>query len=121
MSESTATNARSPDRAISDSLSDTLGRETFVSRLRGALINSETGRSTGIIIGLTGEWGSGKSSILNLLAKDIRKHHDYALIVRFDPWLISGRNDLITTFIGQVTGTINANHTAQEDRRPVPP
>ena len=35
----------------------------------------------------------GKSSTLNLVAERIQRDHKNAVVVRFDPWLISGRND----------------------------
>jgi KAP-like P-loop domain-containing protein len=50
--------------------------------------------------------GSGKSSILNLLSEAIKERHQHALVVRFDPWLISGRNDLISAFITELLRTI---------------
>ena len=75
-------------------------------RLMDALIDPRTRRATGVVIGITGEWGSGKSSILNLLSEAIKDRHTDALVVRFDPWLISGRNDLISAFITEVLSTI---------------
>ena len=59
-------------------------------------------KATGVIIGITGPWGSGKSSILNLLDSCIKENHPDAIVVRFDPWLISGRNDLISEFIAEL-------------------
>lgn len=60
-------------------------------------------------MGIAGPWGSGKSSILNLLQEHLKERYEHALIVRFDPWLVSGRNDLIAEFLGELIGTINAD------------
>ena len=65
-------------------------------------------RSTGVVIGIAGPWGSGKSSLLNILNEHILATYPQALIVRFDPWLVSGREDLVGKFISEITGTINA-------------
>ncbi|MBK6702972.1 MAG: hypothetical protein IPG56_03760 [Caulobacteraceae bacterium] len=87
-----------PERPIRGSSEDALDRGRFVSRLVDALIN-RAGQSTGVVVGLTGQWGSGKSSILNLLDESIRERHRNSYVVRFDPWLVSGRDDLILDFL----------------------
>jgi predicted KAP-like P-loop ATPase len=91
-----------PERPIEEKADDFLNRSDFVDRLSKSLV-ARNGQSTGIVIGLTGSWGSGKSSILNLLREHLRHQYpDAILIVNFDPWLISGRDDLITQFLAQV-------------------
>jgi hypothetical protein len=104
-----------PERAIESRAEDKLERSQFIERLTLALVNSSTGKSTGLVIGITGPWGSGKSSILNLLHEHLKGMYEDALIVRFDPWLVSGRDDLIAEFLGELIGTINANQS-QKDR-----
>ena len=73
-----------------------------------AFIHPQTGKATGVVLGVTGPWGGGKSSILNLIQERVKKDHPDAVVVRFDPWLISGRNDLISGFINELLGTIKA-------------
>jgi predicted KAP-like P-loop ATPase len=70
-----------------------------VTRLTTALIDTKTDKATGVVVGITGPWGSGKSSILNLVSLEIRRTAPKALVLPFDPWLISGRNDLISEFL----------------------
>ncbi|PXA99797.1 hypothetical protein DMC47_01675 [Nostoc sp. 3335mG] len=91
-----------PERPIQHPEEDSLSRDVFVQRLVAALINRETHRSSGIVVGVTGPWGSGKSSVLNLVAARIKTDHANAIVVRFDPWLVSGRNDLISSFIEEL-------------------
>src|SRR5690349_7461474 len=86
------TSAR-PERPIECADADKLERDTFVRRLTDALINPNTNRSTGVVVGIVGPWGSGKSSILILLEEAIKSRYDSAIVVRFDPWLVSGRDD----------------------------
>jgi predicted KAP-like P-loop ATPase len=97
-----------PERPIATATEDVLGRTAFVRRLNHALINAATRRSTGVVIGLAGRWGSGKSSILNLLEGDIKETYPGALVVRFNPWIVSGRNDLITEFIRELIAAIKS-------------
>jgi predicted KAP-like P-loop ATPase len=97
-----ATPMRAPERPINTPKQDKLERGGFISRLCHAVIDRNTSTATGAILGITGPWGSGKSSILNLLDHSIRANYPDAIIVRFDPWLISGRNDLISEFIAEL-------------------
>jgi hypothetical protein len=97
----------SPERPILEASQDALGRGRFVERLASALIGRNTAQATGIVLGLTGSWGSGKSSLLNLLAAHIQEKYPQSVLVRFDPWLISGRNDLIMEFIGELLAAVN--------------
>jgi predicted KAP-like P-loop ATPase len=94
------------ERAIESLSEDALGRDSFVSRLSRVLISETTKKSSGTVVGLVGSWGSGKSSILNLLEEYIRASHPTAVVVRFNPWLISGRNDLIQEFFGALRSEI---------------
>jgi hypothetical protein len=88
-------------RAIANSSQDRLGREGFVRRLTQALVRDERS-ATGLVVGLVGAWGSGKSSILNLLYQNISTQYPGAVLVRFDPWLVSGRDDLISQFFREL-------------------
>src|SRR5437016_1539010 len=101
-----------PERPIERASEDALGRMNFVRRLADALIDKSTTKSRGIAIGVTGAWGSGKSSVLNLLRQHTKETYPRALVVSFDPWLVSGRNDLISEFLRELIRTINADPQA---------
>lgn len=101
-----------PERPIEQASEDVLGRMNFVRRLADALIDRNTKKSRGLAVGITGAWGSGKSSVLNLLRRHIKEAYPRALVVAFDPWLVSGRNDLISEFIRELIRTINADPEA---------
>ncbi len=96
-------------QAIQSFDQDLLEREAFVKSVAQRLILKK--RSTGIVLGLVGPWGCGKSSILNLLERHIA--HQYAnvtpLIVRFNPWLVSGRNDLISQFFLELAEALRSH------------
>lgn len=94
-----------PDHPIETSDDDRLGRDGFVARLARAMV-APNGRASGVVVGLTGPWGSGKSSLLNLLQAKIEDQNPAAVVVRFDPWLVSGRDDVITQFFAELLATI---------------
>ncbi len=61
--------------------------------------------ANGYLIGLQGEWGSGKSTVLNFVNAYIEKHNQEAqsdieriTLVDFRPWIVSGHQDLIAAF-----------------------
>jgi predicted KAP-like P-loop ATPase len=98
-----------PERPIRAFDEDRLERDQFVRRVASALVDGETRKARGVVIGITGPWGSGKSSILNLLRERLKADNPDTVVVSFDPWLISGRNDLISEFINELLATIKSD------------
>ena len=74
------------ERPIETERDDRLLRRDLVVRLLGALIEPE-GRATGVVLGLAGPGGSGKSSILNMVAEAAEVQHPAVVVVTFNPWL----------------------------------
>jgi ABC-type lipoprotein export system ATPase subunit len=94
------------ERPIQQKSEDVLDRANFITGVMNGLIDPTTGAATGAIVGLTGAWGSGKSSVLNLLDAQIRATYPSAYVVRFDPWQVSGAGDLISQFFAEMIATI---------------
>ncbi|PCJ92750.1 MAG: hypothetical protein COA52_07275 [Hyphomicrobiales bacterium] len=92
-------NSSSLDRPLTSIGDDKLYRENFVKQLCNALIVTDNNKATGAVIGLMGEWGSGKSSILNFVEQEILNRSKEAIVFRFDPWLISERDQLVESFL----------------------
>jgi KAP family P-loop domain len=90
------------DHPISGADDDDFDRTPFVRRLVDGLIDRDSSKSTEVTIGLYGPWGSGKTSVLNLVTEDIRRRHKAAVVVRFDPWLVAGRESLIAEFFAEL-------------------
>ena len=87
---------------------DRLGYTPFCERLSKVLINLKA--PNGYVIGLHGEWGSGKSTALNFVRAFLEKHnqeteHEKSKItlVDFLPWIVSGHQDLIAAFFKVMT------------------
>lgn len=93
------------DRAIDSFDADALERGPFVESLVRTLVYAEVNKdgvvqsrkSTGFVVGLTGEWGLGKSSVLNLLSEHL-KSLDYVVVTTFNPWLFKGRDELVQAY-----------------------
>ncbi|WP_448946988.1 KAP family P-loop NTPase fold protein [Lachnoanaerobaculum sp.] len=88
------------DRPIETVNQDLLGRSTFSKKLAEA-IYKYSGRD-GLVIGLFGKWGTGKTSILNIVVNEInnlaKNRSDKPIIVKFSPWNYTDKNNLISLF-----------------------
>ena len=84
-----------PDAAITSSAEDLLGRKDFAEALADAVARSSSDHT--IVIALNGDWGTGKSSIKNLVVEFLRKQ-DLAKVVEFNPWNFSGEKELAEGF-----------------------
>ncbi len=54
--------------------------------------------SDGIVIGIEGEWGSGKTTYINFVKKALEERLPDTKVIEFKPWLYSGRDDLIAAY-----------------------
>jgi predicted KAP-like P-loop ATPase len=101
------------DAPIKTKKDDLLGRARFSESLGKALMEWQS--VEGIVIGLYGKWGSGKSSILNLAIEYIEnvgkekklKKKDRPIIIRFNPWNFTEQEHLISTFFAELAKAIN--------------
>jgi predicted KAP-like P-loop ATPase len=99
---------RSFDRPITKPEEDRLGYEEFSKRF--AKIIARSNSSDSYVIALTGEWGCGKSSVLNLTEYYLTtksneidlSENEIPIILHFNPWIFSGREDLIIQFFNQI-------------------
>jgi hypothetical protein len=96
-----------PELAVESLKDDVLHRDQFAKRLVRTLISEQTRKATGNVVGLAGSWGSGKSSLLNFVEEQILADYPQAIVVRFNPWLVSGRNDLVREFLGELLANLS--------------
>lgn len=92
-----------PDKAIARPEDDRLDRAPLVEKLVAALVrdDGEGRKATEVVVGLTGPWGCGKSSVLNLLAEKLGSEANIA-VVNFNPWLVGGRDDLLLALLAEM-------------------
>ena len=88
------------DRPIESANQDLLGRLTFSKQLAEAIF--KYGGKDGLVIGLFGKWGTGKTSILNIVVNEINSLSedscDKPIIVKFSPWNYTDKDNLISLF-----------------------
>lgn len=90
----------SSDKPIEKIEDDLLGRADFSKNLAKAIYNYKD--DDGLVVGIYGKWGTGKTSIINMMENEINNISESKkgepLIVKFSPWNYSDKNDLIRLF-----------------------
>ena len=100
------------DKPICNFKEDILGRVGFSKNLAETIYNYYN--EDGLVIGIFGKWGTGKTSILNMVLKGIEiKENDEnkPIIIRFTPWSYPSEDSLISAFLKSFSYAIckNAN------------
>jgi hypothetical protein len=90
------------DQPIDDAGQDELGREVFVLGLREEIRDSPV---EGFVIGVTGDWGAGKTSVVNMAVGPLAEDPGYR-VVRFNPWLFSGAPQLVEHFFAEISSQL---------------
>ena len=99
--------ADAPIRSLSE---DRLGRRPFAQALAAEVMAAPVAR--GYVIGLTGPWGSGKTSILNMTVDALG---DQAVVVQFNPWMFSGTEALVSSFFAEISKQLAKKETKLKD------
>lgn len=83
-----------PDKAIQSETSDLFNFNPTAKVLANNI--SKLSSNDSYTIAVNGEWGSGKSSFLNLVRQHL-EHSDEntCIVLNFDPWMFSGRDDIV--------------------------
>lgn len=74
----------------------------------------------GIVIGITGPWGSGKTSLLNLISSRLSclkddKSANSPVILKFSPWLVGNRDTLLSSFLPLLATTVSKYNSNKVD------
>lgn len=98
----------SADKPIVSKEGDLLGRSTFSSKLAKAIY--EYNDDSGLVIGLFGKWGTGKTSVINMAEEELlrlsKTDDNKPLIVKFSPWNYSDQDNLISLFFHSLNNKI---------------
>ncbi|EAK0810899.1 MULTISPECIES: KAP family NTPase [Campylobacter] len=89
------TNTFKVDKAITSKNEDLFYRKENATAL-AKIIKSYQDEDS-ISIGVIGDWGSGKTSFVNMVLEDFENNENFIIII-FNPWNISTRKQLISDF-----------------------
>lgn len=104
-----------PDRAILKSTEDELDRGSFAKQLKDSLSSWENEES--LVIALKGEWGEGKSSVLNLVKEQFEgdKQNRHPTIIEFNPWAYSNQGTLSLHFFDDISSELKLKGATTRD------
>src|SRR5579871_2038803 len=109
----------SPDSPIVEKKDDKLGRTPFAKALAKAVMDFDGEDS--FVVGINGKWGTGKSSVLNLIVEEFKLNSTDKQpidILRFNPWNFSDQNQLVLQFMRQFTAHLrNLDKTGRANLR----
>lgn len=98
------------DRPITSVQQDRLNRSVFAKYLARCLLDYKSTDSW--VVGLEGGWGTGKTSIMNMVLEELNfassnlLDEEKPVILNFNPWSYSGQNQLIYSFFRRLSSTL---------------
>jgi predicted KAP-like P-loop ATPase len=107
--------ALDPDHAIAPGRKeDRLGFRPVADQLAASLLTQVT--SEGMVFSIEGEWGSGKSSLVNLLADSLEKNETLpSVVLRFEPWLVGDRDALLSELLSDLASAVESSQAGATD------
>lgn len=99
--ESTPIAADNPIRRAED---DTLGRTKFAESFADRLLLLDA--QEGVVAGVLGPWGSGKTSFVNLVRARLEKSD--VPVLDFNPWMFSGAEQLVESFFFELSAQLQS-------------
>lgn len=117
--EMTADTAIKADSPIRKKEKDLLGRDRMAARVAEVVnfsCGSENPCDESLVVGIEGEWGSGKTSFINLILENLKPKEtelSKALIIEFNPWNFSDQNELVTDFFQSIVNGLESDKTLE--------
>jgi predicted KAP-like P-loop ATPase len=103
----------SPERPIVSREADVLGRVPFAEYIAAA-IRGWTGNDS-LVLALCGEWGTGKSSLKNLIVEALRSNPQKSpYIVEFNPWQWAGQEQVSQAFFREIGSELGRKDSGTE-------
>ena len=99
-----------PDKPILKEEEDLLGRQPLACSVADLINDIGDEDKDSVVIGIEGEWGSGKSSFINLILNKVRPT-EKNLVIEFNPWNFSDQNELIKDFFNSITNALDKIYT----------
>jgi hypothetical protein len=93
------------DSPLSESGIDQLNRENLVKQVCERLENTAN-KDASFAIGVTSEWGNGKTSFLNLIKRNLDKNQ--RVIIDYNPWLNSDGKSATLSFFDEMSSALKA-------------
>jgi predicted KAP-like P-loop ATPase len=106
----------SSDKPVAHPDGDMLGYAPFAKHLAESI--TDLSRPGGMVVALFGQWGSGKTTILNLVQHYLNQSgvEDGPLVVTFNPWWFSGEEGLVRSFFSALYSALRNLQSPEASR-----
>ncbi len=96
-----------PVRSLDD---DALGRAPAAGSFARQVLRLDS--SQGVVVGVLGPWGSGKTSFINLSREEFKD--GTAAVLDFNPWMFSGAEQLVESFFVELSAQLKLRPDLEE-------
>lgn len=103
----------SGDHAVMSRAGDRLGRAPLAEAIAAQLAGADP--ESGVVFGMTGPWGSGKTSLLRMVKESLQEDHGGFLVLWFNPWLFTGTEHLMGVFFTELGAQLSDLSGAEWD------
>lgn len=90
------------DHPIHNESEDALGRVASVKTFCNSVLRLDP--SEGLVVGVLGPWGSGKTSFVNMARQAFER--ESIVVVEFNPWMFSGAEQLVQSFFSELSAQL---------------
>lgn len=88
------------DAPIEKRVDDRLGRTPFANAIAQYIVEGDL--SDGAVVAVMGPWGSGKTSVLNIVREALDERRDDVEVFDFNPWYFSGTQQVVEHFFADI-------------------
>ncbi|WFF96862.1 P-loop NTPase fold protein [Aeromonas caviae] len=92
--------------------SDQLNRADFANNLANILLLNH--EEISLTVSLEGEWGYGKTSVINLVKGSLNEKENLPIVVEYNPWLAGNPESLIQDFLLQFSSQLNISDASKD-------
>jgi predicted KAP-like P-loop ATPase len=101
------------DKPVSIESEDRFQRYNFACRIAKTIVQKKS--TEGIIIGIYGAWGEGKTTVINFIDSELSKNEE-VVCIKFNPWRYSDENTLLLNFFDKISKSLNVKLLNQKER-----
>lgn len=94
---------------------DLLNRNGIINVVYRSIITCKSNSS--FVIGLEGEWGSGKTTIINNVKKKLKEDENIIIIDSFDPWIYGTQNALLLAMYDSILRETGVRYSVYHEKR----
>jgi predicted KAP-like P-loop ATPase len=102
------------DEPITRRSEDRLNRVCLADAIAAQVVYGPPGQ--GFVVALDGPWGSGKTSVLNMIEESVTER-SATVVLRFNPWLFSGTDQLVGRFFQELSAQLGEKADEGGDER----